>query len=69
MLLQKPTGEIYSPHWTCYIQANFFENTLNMFIKDNSPVLGRKHQVVQQYRHVVAFVFGVAHVAKLPKRL
>ena len=49
------------------IKTNIFENAINIFIKDYSPVFGRKHQVIQQNRHVVAFVYVVAHAAKLPK--
>lgn len=49
------------------IETHIFENAINMFIKDYSPVLSRKHQVVQQNRYVVAFVYVIAHAAKLPK--
>jgi hypothetical protein len=49
------------------ILANIFENAINVFVKDYSPVFGWKHQVIQQHRHVVAFVNVIAHAAKLPK--
>jgi hypothetical protein len=32
------------------ILANIFENAINVFVKDYSPVFGWKHQVIQQHR-------------------
>ena len=49
------------------IETHFFENAINIVIEDNSPVFCRKNRVIQQYRHVVAFVYVIAHAAKLPK--
>ncbi len=48
-------------------KTHFFEDTINLFIKNHSPVFSRKHQVVQQNRYVLAFVYVIAHTAKLPK--
>jgi len=47
-----------------YLQAYFLQYLVNMIVDHRPSILGRKYQVVQQYRHVVALVDVFAHPFK-----
>lgn len=51
-----------------YVEADFLEYIVNIFVKHHSSVLRWEHQVVHQHRHVVALVYVVAHLPRIPLR-
>ncbi|MDR6504059.1 hypothetical protein J2785_007253 [Burkholderia ambifaria] len=44
-----------------YLQTNFFQNFINLVIKDRSSILRRQHHVARQHRDIVALVNVFAH--------
>ena len=44
------------------LQTYLFEYAIDLLIDYYSPVFGRKHQVIQQYRNIMTFVYVFAHI-------
>ena len=50
------------------VQADILQNVINMIIKYCTPVLGRKYQMVYQYRYVMALMYVFAHICILRRK-
>ena len=43
------------------VQANFFEHRVNLRVKDDSSILGRTHDVIEQCGNIMSFMTIVTH--------
>jgi hypothetical protein len=50
------------------VQADFLYNIIHMIIKHCTPILGRKYQMVYQYRYVMTLMYVFAHIDILRRK-
>jgi hypothetical protein len=50
------------------IKTNFLQNIIHMIIKYYTPILGRKHQMVYQYRYIMTLMYVFAHTGILRRK-
>ena len=44
-----------------YLKANFLKSSIDLIGKNDSTILCRTNQMVQQYRNIMAFVYILTH--------
>jgi len=52
-----------------YLQTDLFQNRIHLICEDDTAIFGRTHQMIQQYRYVMAFVNILAHRALISYQL
>ena len=50
------------------IQTHFLQHPINLTIKHRSPVLGWKHQMVDQYRYIMTLMYILTHIEILRRK-
>ena len=50
------------------IYTNFLQNIIHLIIKYYTPILGRKHQMVYQYRYIMTLMYVFVHTGILRRK-